>query len=65
MLKAFTGRGSHTVAAVRCMKYATRGVHPKETGEDGKISKGKIIESQPSMALPLESGVPVDLIDAK
>ena len=65
LLKVVTARGSHTCAAVRCMKYATRGVHPEICGADGCVSQSKIFELQPTMALPLESGVPVDVIDAE
>jgi len=63
ILKCFTARGSHTVGSVRCMKYGVTGIHPEECGENGNISKAKIIDKMASMAEPLERGVPVDLIE--
>ena len=59
----FTGRGSHTAACLRCVQYATRGIHP-ELCSDGVVSKAKICEMQPSMEEPFRDGVPVDVLDA-
>ena len=63
LVKAFTGRGSHTSAALRCAKFSTVGVHAELCGENGRISRGRVVELQPSLAAPLDNGVNVDLID--
>lgn len=65
MVKCFTARGSHTTAVVRCIKYASKGVHSELCGDDGHMSRAKIVERQPSMAQPLERGVPVDLVEGE
>ena len=66
IMTCVTGRGSHTVGAIRVMKYGgVRAVHPQLKGEDGKVSKSKICEAMPSMRIPMEEGVPVDLIEAE
>ena len=50
-------RGSHMTAAVRLYKYQCKGIHDEFCNADGMMSKAKIIERQPSRAIPLE-GVP-------
>ena len=52
----FTGRGSHTTAAVRCMMYSATGIHD-DLCDDGSISKAKIVHKQPSMQEPLDKGM--------
>ena len=56
-LEILTVRGSHTSACVRCYALGSKGVHP-ELCEDGAISKSKILSKQPSMAEPLDKGIP-------
>jgi hypothetical protein len=51
-----SARGSHTTAVVRCMKYGSNGLS-SELCTDGKISKSKILEKQPSMQEPLDKGM--------
>ena len=65
-LDIVTARGSHTTAAVRCVKVAgTRGLHAELCGPDGCISRSIICEMQPSMKQPLEEkGLPYKLINA-
>ena len=62
MLQIVTGRGSHGTAAVRCMEFAAKGIHAELCSEDGRISKSKIIERQPSMKEPLTKGCRYDVI---
>ena len=50
-IELLTVRGSHTTAAVRCYKLGSNGVHP-ELCTDGRISRSKILEMQPSMQEP-------------
>jgi hypothetical protein len=57
LLELLTGRGSHTTASVRCYKYGTKGFHD-DLCIDGFVSQSKIVERQPSMAEPLEKGLP-------
>ena len=54
-------RGSHSSAAIRCMKYGTKGIHPETLHED-RVSRSKICESRPSMTEPCEKGLPCTLI---
>ena len=63
-LEVVTVRGSHTTAAIRCLKASnTKGLHPELCGTDGFISRTKVIAGQPTMALPLaEQGLPYKLI---
>ena len=48
VLEICSVRGSHTTAAVRCMKAESAGV-PEEICLNGKVSQSKIVEAQPSM----------------
>ena len=62
LLRVATARGSHTSACVRIMELGARCVFEK-LGENGVVSKSKIIEQQPSMREPLEKGLRVEVID--
>lgn len=61
-VKYVTGRGSHGTAAVRLVKFGGKGIHDELCGDDGKISKSKILETQPSMEAPLQKGCPYDVV---
>ena len=63
-LEILTVRGSHTTAAIRCMWYGTKGIHP-ETMHEGRVSKSKICEIQPSMMQPLQKGLPYKLVKSE
>ena len=56
-LEVCTARGSHTTAGVRCMKLGSRGIHPQLCDDSGMISKAKIIDMQPSMQAPVDTGI--------
>jgi hypothetical protein len=60
-LSVVTVRGSHTTAAIRCLKLGAKSVH-KELGLDGVISASKIIKQRPSMAEPTKKGMPYTVI---
>ena len=60
-IEIMTARGSHGSAAVRCMLYATKGIH-EDLCRDGRISQSKICERMPSMRQPLERGCPFTVI---
>jgi hypothetical protein len=57
-----TGRGSHGVSALRCLKYPTRSAHPEIANSNGEISMSKVLEKQPSLKEPLEKGVMVRVL---
>ena len=61
ILKVLTGRGSHGTAAIRVMKMGAVGIHD-DICSDGVISRSKIMEKNPTMALPLERGCRYDII---
>ena len=61
-LEIVTARGSHTTACVRLYKIGAKGIHSELTGEDGMISRSKIVESQPSMAEPADNGIEYNVI---
>ena len=61
VLEAMTGRGSHTTALARCMKHATKGIHP-ELCSNGRVSISKMSETKPSLHEPIEKGLPVRLV---
>ena len=58
-LKIATTRGSHTTSSVQVLDAAIpcKGIHPELCSEDGKISKSKILEKQPSLAQPIAQGI--------
>lgn len=55
-LEAVSARGSHTTAGVRCVQFGSKGIHD-DLCTDGRISRSKIIERQPSMREPLDKGM--------
>lgn len=53
-----TGRGSHGTAALRMVNDGNvKSVHPELADANGRISKAKLLEAQPSWREPLEKGV--------
>ena len=61
ILEIVTARGSHTTAAVRCIKLGSKGVH-EELCTDGEISYNQVIERQPSMKEPMDKGLQYTVI---
>ena len=55
-LEVVSARGSHTTAGVRCVHFGSKGIHD-HLCTDGRISRSKIIERQPSMREPLDKGM--------
>ena len=55
-LEVVSARGSHTTAGVRCVHFGSKGIHD-DLCTDGRISRSKIIERQPSMREPLDKGM--------
>jgi hypothetical protein len=60
-LQAVTARGSHTTGVVRLVKFGAKGVHD-DCCLNGRVSQSKIIEKRPSMAEPVNKGLPYTLI---
>ena len=59
MLELLTVRGSHTTAGIRCVQHGAKGVDSTERlCRDGCISRARVLEIQPSMAEPLQKGLP-------
>ena len=58
-LKIATARGSHTTSSVHVLDASIpcKGIHPELCSEDGKISKSKILEKQPSLRQPIDKGI--------
>jgi hypothetical protein len=56
LLEIVSARGSHTTSGVRCIQMGSKGVH-ESLCTGGVISKSKILETQPSMAEPLDKGM--------
>lgn len=61
-IKIFTGRGSHSTAAVRIFRFAATGIHAEMCGTDGKVAMAKVIGVQPSMEEPCKRGCPYTVI---
>ena len=62
-----TVRGSHTTSVVQLLDTAPlcKGIHPECCGIDGKISKTKILEKQPSLQEPLDKGIEYFVVSKK
>ena len=54
-----TGRGSHGMAALRGIKFGCRTSDPNVADDSGRVSMAKVIQKQPSMRTPLETGVTI------
>lgn len=61
-LQLLTGRGSHGTAALRAVKFAAKAVHDEMAGPSGEVSRHKLLEKQPSLQQPLESGCVYSII---
>ena len=60
-LDIVSARGSHTTSGVRCMKLGAKGIHDALC-TDGKVSRNKIIDRQPSMNEPIDKGMKYTVI---
>ena len=57
-----TARGSHTTAAIRLLKFRTKGVHPQLTDDNGYIDAEKVFKYRPSLRQPITKGIPYTII---
>ena len=56
-IEIVTGRGSHGTAACRLVAFGAQAVHEQLAGADGKLSKSKLLDLQPSWREPLDHGL--------
>lgn len=61
-LQLLTGRGSHGTAALRAAKFGAVSVHPELASASGEVSRMMLLEKQPSLAKPLETGCEYEII---
>ena len=57
-LKVFTLMGSHTTAVFRILKYGAIVDDPRYADASGNLQRGKLFDAQPSLKIPVESGLP-------
>ena len=61
-LQLLTGRGSHGTAALRAIKLGAVATHAELAGPNGEVSMHKVLERQPSLQAPMDSGCVYSII---